>query len=43
MRKRTFALAVPVVLVVLGAISFFSFRHSEIQHTLIKIMALALI
>ena len=31
MRKRTFALAVPVVLVVLGAISFFSFRHSEIQ------------
>lgn len=31
MRKRTFALAVPLVLVVLGAISFFSFRHSEIQ------------
>ena len=31
MRKRIFALAVPVILVILGAIYFFSFRHSEIQ------------
>lgn len=31
MRKRIFALAVPVVLVVLGAIYLFSSGHSEIQ------------
>lgn len=31
MRKRTFALAVPLVLVVLGAIYLFSSGHSEIQ------------
>ena len=31
MRKRAFALAVPVVLVVLGAIYFFASGHSEVQ------------
>ena len=31
MRKRTFALAVPVILVVLGAIYFFASGHSEVQ------------